>query len=106
MNKIICPVCGVIDAVEEAPWNEEGFSSNDICPCCGTHYGEDDWAETKEERKQLFIKLRKQWIASGMKWKHDYLDDSFSKNHPPVNWNPHDQLKNIPKEFLDADEHY
>lgn len=95
-----------MNAVEQMPWNEEGFSSNDICPSCGTHYGEDDWAETDEERKRLFIKLRKQWIANGMKWRHDHNDDPFPQNHPPEKWNPYEQLKNIPKEFLGEDEKY
>lgn len=87
-SKIICPVCGVINAVGEIPWNEENFSSQDICPCCGTHYGEDDWGKNKEDINKNHINLRKKWIEGGMKW--------WSKsNLQPENWNPIEQLKNI-----------
>lgn len=104
MNQIICPVCGVVNAVQEPPWNDEGFASQDICPCCGTHYGEDDWAETEEERKLFFFKLRKQWIAGGMKWWGE--EDGEPDERKPQNWNPGEQLKNIPPEFLGEDEKY
>jgi hypothetical protein len=106
MSKIICPICGAKNAVQEVPWSKDGYASQDICPCCGTHYGEDDWANTEEERRFLFIELRKQWIAGGMLWKHDHPEDPFPQNHPPQNWNPQEQLKNIPKEFLGEDENY
>ena len=86
--KIICPVCGIEGAVEYLPWENGLTPSQDTCPCCGTHYGEDDWGETKEEINKNHIKLRKKWIQSGMKWCSKY-------DLPLENWNPKDQLKNL-----------
>lgn len=97
MEKIICPICGVINAVKKNPWNENGFASQDICPCCGTHYGEDDWAETEKERAKLFIKLREKWIANGMKWWAE--KDGEIDYRKPLNWSPVEQLKNLTENF-------
>lgn len=104
MLEIICPICGLVNGVSEHPWSADGFASQNICPCCGTHYGEDDWGETKNDRKNLFIVLRKRWISNGMNWWGDDGCDSDSRK--PINWNPRQQLKNIPKEFLGEDEKY
>lgn len=98
-KNIICPVCGVINAVKEIPWREEKgefFASQDICPCCGTHYGEDDWGEKKDEINKMHIILRKKWIHDGMIWKHQDKDSIEKK---PKNWDPKKQLENIPQEF-------
>jgi RNA polymerase subunit RPABC4/transcription elongation factor Spt4 len=96
MNNIICPVCGVTNAVKDLPWNSDGFASEDICPCCGTHYGEDDWAEDVVGRRVLWTELRKKWIDGGMKWWSQ--DTEFRPK--PQNWDPHKQLENIPEEFI------
>ncbi len=95
-KKIICPVCGLVNGVRELPWRDDLTASQDICPCCGTHYGEDDWGETKEQIKEAHIKLRQKWIEGEMKWKHQ---DTDSLKRKPANWNPKKQLENIPKEF-------
>lgn len=98
MRKIICPVCGVENAVKKLPWDEGGFPSQDICPCCGTHYGEDDWADTAEKRKKLFRVLREKWMSGGMKWWAEIGGELDIRK--PNEWNPNDQLKSIPPEFL------
>lgn len=94
-EKIICPVCGLIGGVKEQPWQDSMTASQDICPCCGTHYGEDDWGQTKEQIKENHIKLRKKWIKEGMKW----WSKDIKYNPQPKNWNPEEQLRNIPREY-------
>jgi RNA polymerase subunit RPABC4/transcription elongation factor Spt4 len=92
-SNIICPVCGIENMVTEIPWNGDNFSSNEICPCCGTHYGEDDWADSTTKRVELHRQLREKWIKSGMKWwskNPKYLDFVLKE------WDPKKQLKNVP----------
>lgn len=50
----------------------------DICPCCGTEFGNDDVEYTLEA-------LRNAWVENGVRWFYE---------HPPVNWNPWSQLIN------------
>lgn len=79
-DRFICPVCGY-DQLDEAPYDNMGCASFDICPCCGTQYGYHD-ANTS------YLVLRKKWIANGMQW----WSDSAEK---PKHWDPVKQLKNI-----------
>lgn len=66
-----CPICRY-DKLTDPPADHE------ICPCCGTEFGEDDYDKTHET-------LRWNWIARGMPW--------FSRQtKPPANWNPETQL--------------
>jgi hypothetical protein len=64
-----CPVCWFANL----PYPAIDYN---ICPCCGTEFGNDDaifgWAE-----------LREQWIAGGMRW-------FFGR--PPEFWNAQAQL--------------
>lgn len=47
---------------------------HEICPCCGTHFGYDDFRRSHRE-------LRNAWLASGGQW--------FSPVHSrPLNWDP------------------
>ena len=48
----------------------------DICPCCGTEFGNDDVEYTLEE-------LRVAWITDGAQWFY---------GTPPADWNPWSQL--------------
>jgi hypothetical protein len=64
-----CPVCAFKD-LEAPPRNYE------ICPCCGTEFGNDDEARTHAQ-------LRTLWIHNGARW--------FFRE-PPPNWNPWYQL--------------
>ncbi len=77
-----CPVCG---------YGEMQFPAEDdnICPCCGTQFGYDDFSVSHEE-------LRKRWVNSGAFW--------FSRETaPPNNWIAWVQLlngghvQNVPK---------
>jgi|SRR4051812_22097390 hypothetical protein len=69
--KHMCPVCGFPN-MAEAPQDYE------ICPCCGTEFGLDDFEHTHEE-------LRKAWMGRGAPW--------FSKHTArPAGWNALDQL--------------
>lgn len=75
----ICPVCGY-DKLYEAPYID-GCASFNICPCCGTEFGYDDFTISHSI-------LREKWIADGMIW--------WSKNLlPPDGWDTQQQLKNL-----------
>ena len=67
--RFTCPVCAY-SCMEATARNYE------ICPCCGTEFGNDDEFLTHEQ-------LRAQWIRNGLQW-------FFRK--PPTNWNPWYQL--------------
>ena len=78
--KYICPVCKY-DGLDERPYDEEGYGSYSICPCCGFQFGVDDFPNKEEEIK----KWREKWIESGYEW---FSDGSLTPN----NWNPIEQL--------------
>lgn len=66
-----CPVC----FFRPLPWPPE---DHNICVCCGTEFGFDDFDATNDE-------LRRRWIAKGMPW--------FSTEmKPPHGWDPTRQL--------------
>jgi hypothetical protein len=70
----ICPVCGY-EKLEDPP---QDFN---ICCCCGTEFGFDDF-ETPYEV------LRSLWLERGHPW--------FSPTEgPPALWNPFSQLNNL-----------
>ena len=62
--KYACPVC-MFPGMPDPPENYN------ICPCCGTEFGNDDADHTYEE-------LRSDWIRRGAPW-------FFGA--PPANWN-------------------
>jgi hypothetical protein len=66
---MICPVC----AYSEMPYPAADYN---ICPSCGTEFGNDDILLSHDE-------LRAQWLAGGAHW--------FFGN-PPAGWNPYLQL--------------
>jgi hypothetical protein len=80
-----CPVCGYPE-IKSPPYGETGSPSYEICPCCGTEFGCDDY-ETENET------LRKKWIQSGAKW----WSSSIS---PPLGWNPYEQLKSAELPYI------
>lgn len=49
-----------------------------ICPCCGTEFGNDDAHLSHEE-------LCLRWISGGARWFSQYMN-------PPTGWNPYEQL--------------
>lgn len=104
--KYTCFVCG-FGSLTEQFYIDNSFSSTfEICPCCGFQYGYHDLNGTDEypesfTEKDIVIEYRKQWIQNGMKW---WSDNPMRPK--PENWNPKEQLKNIPKEFFAPDESY
>lgn len=72
-----CPVCGFPGLMEPA-YDEHGYSSFDICPCCGIEFGYHDFTRTHAE-------LRKEWIEKGCPWTSTIED-------PPLGWNAAEQL--------------
>lgn len=75
-----CPVCG-FDELTEPPYDVYGCASFDICPCCGTEFGNDDFGKSHEV-------LRENWINSGMKW-HNRATSM------PANYDPHSHLVKV-----------
>ncbi len=97
-----CFVCGYSGLSEQFYIDGKFSSTFEICPSCGFQYGYHDLNGTGEypesfKEKYIIISFRKKWIAGGMLW------DKGSAS-PPPNWNPRDQLKEIPKEFLEESE--
>lgn len=79
-----CLVCSYDDLYED-PYDERGVASDEICPCCGFHYGFDD----DGTNKGVYEKWRTRWIAEGCKW--------FSNGrHQPEWWDAKVQFK-VPK---------
>ena len=86
ISKHQCPVCGYGPLMSQ-PWQDEE-PSDEICPCCGTQFGYDDFATTDAARQARHDKLRKNWIASGCSW--------FSRSRrPPAGWNAAEQLRGL-----------
>lgn len=83
----VCPVCGY-DGLYDIPWDENA-ASDEICPCCGTHFGYDDAAGgDREHRRGLYRELRERWKAAGCPW--------FSGSRvPPQDWQPAEQLGRV-----------
>ena len=81
----ICRICGYDFGVPVR--DEYGFPDYSICNACGAEAGVDD--ETMEEVQAY----RNQWLSKGAQW-----DDSIFG--PPKNWNPQEQMKNIPPEWF------
>ena len=69
MNYYRCPVCFYPDM-------EDPAQEPNICICCGTEFGNDDYAMTHDE-------LRDEWIAEGMPW---FFEE------PPPGWSGERQL--------------
>lgn len=81
----LCEVCGY-PYLDEPPYDEFGYGTYEICPCCGFEFGYDDYPD----KEKGIIDWRNNWINNGFKW--------FSKyTSPPVNWNPKKQLVNLQK---------
>lgn len=79
---IVCNYAGLFDP----PYDERGIPSDEICPCCGFHYGyDDDDVANKEDAFKLW---KEKWIENGLKW--------FSKGRKsPEDWKANEQLKGI-----------
>ena len=85
MNK--CPVCGY-GGLLEAPFDDAGAPSYEICPCCGTEFGYQD-------AKTPHAVLRQKWIAKGSPW-HSRV------KHAPPGWDPAVQLRSVTPDGVGA----
>jgi hypothetical protein len=57
----------------------------DICPCCGTEFGVDDFGITEEDTVMAQRRLRSEWFRNGASW--------FDPGTPqPAAWDPYEQL--------------
>lgn len=63
----LCPVCGYPN-LADPPWRD-GSASDEICVCCGTHFGFDDAAAGDAgQRERTWITLRQAWTEKGCPW--------------------------------------
>jgi transcription elongation factor Elf1 len=79
----ICPVCGY-DNLKEGPFDEYGYPTYEICPCCGFEFGFSD-----ESEGNSYESYRTDWIRKGFPW--------FSGRTPKL-WNKklmEKQLENL-----------
>ncbi|NWA64104.1 hypothetical protein HX773_24715 [Pantoea sp. B9002] len=80
-----CRVCGLEQL--DPPWGDDGKSATfDICDCCGVEFGYEDATLSGIKR------YREKWLTNGAKW-------NITKSIPD-NWMLHQQLKNIPEDYL------
>lgn len=85
--KHTCPVCGFA-GLREAPYNKDGYGSEEICVCCGFQFGCDDYPD----KEPGIEKWREKWIEEGCKW--------FSKRtDPPLYWDANAQLQKLIREL-------
>jgi hypothetical protein len=69
-----CLACGFSIAVEQL-WIGDA-ASDEICPCCGLHYGYDDaQAGRGDPDSDFYVGWRARWIMDGYPW--------FSAATPP-----------------------
>ena len=111
-KKYVCVVCGFPEIAENYLIDGNITSTYEICPSCGFQYGYSNFPphmglvkETKQS--ELITYCRKLWIQGGMQWGWSFKHEkAFDSDKAPLNWNPLEQLKNVPKEFLDDGEKY
>lgn len=112
IKKHVCVVCGFSGIQENYIIDGAIISTHEICPSCGFQYGYSNFPPhvgLPRETKQLeLVKYcRDLWIQGGMKWGWSFKHQkAFNSDKTPVNWNPLEQLKNVPKEFLSEGEKY
>jgi hypothetical protein len=80
-------VCGYPGLLDPPYDDVSGGGSDEICPCCGTQFGYDDFSgDDPVLRRQRWTSLRERWVAAGMAW--------WSKSRPPPpGWDPSNQLR-------------
>ena len=63
----ICPVCNY-DGLFDPPYDENGYGSYEICPCCGFQFGLDDYPDNNRDRfektkDEKDLSPAKRWFA-------------------------------------------
>jgi hypothetical protein len=81
-----CPICGFPDV---DAYDEHGYATFEICPCCGIEFGYEDAAPSHSGRRARWIELRAQWIAGGKRWW------SERERERPPGWDADAQLTRI-----------
>lgn len=74
----LCPVCG-FTGLEDPP---QDFN---ICPCCGTEFGHDDFGMSQAEVNAKRAELRWRWFEEGAVWWR-------TGTTAPTGWDPYRQL--------------
>jgi hypothetical protein len=82
-ERFTCPVCGYPDLAEE-PRRPGAGGSYEICRSCGFEFG-----VTDEDLGYTDQAWRERWIAMGMPWDSDGIEQ------PPPNWDPRAQLDRL-----------
>jgi hypothetical protein len=82
--KHICPVCGYAGLEEPPRSPNTGAGSLEICPSCGFQFG-----VTDDDRGHSYDDWRMQWIARGMPWGSEGIEE------PPPDWDPREQLDRL-----------
>jgi hypothetical protein len=78
-----CPVCGY---PEFAPFDELGWSTLEICPCCGGHAGVD---YTISDNLGRLADLRRRWLGPRKaEWRSPVMPS-------PPGWDPLVQVKDV-----------
>jgi hypothetical protein len=81
----LCPVCGC--ALDFSPWTET-WPSDEMCPCCGIQFGNDDAAGGYLVRSTIYDHWRERWIRAGMAWNSKGIQ-------MPEGWDPLAQLERL-----------
>lgn len=81
LKRFNCPVCGFPDL-------ERPAEDDNICPCCGTHFGYDDATTVEAEIGNIHGALRLGWLRAGHPWRSRSWDQ-------PRGWDYRKQLWNI-----------
>jgi hypothetical protein len=84
LNSKYCPVCGFY--LDFYPWVGKS-PSDEICPCCGIQFGNDDMAGGDiNKRRLIYYQWKQQWITEKMPWRSMGIT-------PPKHWNPQSQVR-------------
>ena len=80
-----CLACGH-SGLDEPLWDGDS-ASNQICPCCGLHYGYDDAAHGRgDPASGFYAAWRARWLVDGCPW--------FSTTtRPPDGWTGQEQVR-------------
>ena len=63
----LCPACGA--TLDFLPWSSDESPSEEVCPCCGIHFGYDDAAGGDPAKRPLIYRQwRADWVALGSRW--------------------------------------